>query len=73
MEEIIVYPEPPDLPAEKIRQLIDYADRMAAAMEAEMKVADSLGGVFPDHRLNDTIAGWRFTALAIRESYDGGF
>lgn len=73
MKEIIVYPEPPDLPAEKIRQLIDYADRMAAAMEAELKTADSLGGVPTGHRMGESIAGWRFTALAIRESYDGRF
>ncbi|MFF2317421.1 hypothetical protein ACFVTE_14265 [Arthrobacter sp. NPDC058097] len=71
--EIIIYPEPPDLPAMKIRELIDYADRMAASMEAEMKVVRRLGRASPEHDLSEIIAGWKFTALAIRESYDGQF
>ncbi|RAM36119.1 hypothetical protein [Arthrobacter globiformis] len=73
MEEIITYPEPPDLPAQKIRELIDYADRMATSMEAEMDMIRRLGKASPEHDLGEIIAGWKFTALAIRESYDGRF
>ncbi|MBT2546903.1 hypothetical protein [Arthrobacter sp. ISL-65] len=73
MEEMITYPEPPDIPAEKIRELIDYANRMAASMEAEMKVVRRLGRASPEHDLSEIIEGWRFTSLAIRESYDGRF
>jgi hypothetical protein len=73
MEEIIIYPEPPELPAGKIRELIDYADQMAASMEAEMKVVRRLDRASPEHDLSESIAGWRFTSLAIRESYDGRF
>lgn len=71
MEEII-YPDPPDLPPGKIRELIDYAERMAVSMEAEMK-ACRLGKASPEHDLSEIIAGWKFTALAIRERYDGQF
>ncbi|MBT2550570.1 hypothetical protein [Arthrobacter sp. ISL-65] len=71
MEEIITYPQPPDLPAEKIRALIDYADRMAASMEAEVDMIRRAGKASPEHDLGEIIEGWRFTSLAIRESYDG--
>ncbi len=36
-------PEPPELEPDKIRALIDYADRMAAFVEAEMKLVRELG------------------------------
>ncbi|WP_140416407.1 MULTISPECIES: hypothetical protein [Arthrobacter] len=73
MEELISYPEPPELPAEKIRELIDYAEQMAAAMEAEMKVVRRLGRASPEHDLTKIIEGWKLVALSIRESYDGRF
>jgi hypothetical protein len=42
-EEIPPPPEPPDLPAEKIRALIEYAERMAASMEAENELIRRAG------------------------------
>ncbi|QTG80138.1 hypothetical protein [Arthrobacter crystallopoietes] len=36
-------PEPPELEPEKVRQLIEYADKMTAFMEAEMELIHELG------------------------------
>ncbi|MFE5836452.1 hypothetical protein [Arthrobacter sp. NPDC056493] len=69
----ITPPEPPVPPAQKIREMIDCAHRMAASMEAETGLVRRLGKSCPNHDLNEIIAGWNFTALAIRESYDGRF
>ena len=42
-------PEPPELEPDKIRALIDYADSMAAFMEAEMKLDRELGKTTPEN------------------------
>jgi hypothetical protein len=64
-------PEPPTLPQEKIRELIAYADGMAAFMEAEAELINELGRTTPENDLASIIGGWKFTALALRKSYDG--
>ena len=66
-------PEPPELEPDKIRALIDYADRMAAFMEAEMKLGRELGKTTPEDDLSGLVEGWRFTAQGLRDSYDGRF
>ena len=66
-------PEPPELEPDKIRALIDYADRMAAFMEAEMKLGRELGKTTPEDDLSELVEGWRFTAQGLRDSYDGRF
>jgi hypothetical protein len=64
-------PEPPVLPHEKIRELIAYADGMAAFMEAEAELINELGRTAPENDPAPIIQGWKFTALALRESYNG--
>jgi hypothetical protein len=64
-------PEPPALPQEKIRELIDYADGMATFMEAEAELINELGRTTPENSLASAIGGWKFTALALWQSYDG--
>jgi hypothetical protein len=66
-------PEPPDLRPDKIRALIDYADRMVAFLEAQMKLARELGKATPENDLSELVEGWRFTAQGLRDSYDGRF
>ena len=66
-------PEPPELEPDKIRALIDYADRMAAFMEAEIKLSRELGKTTPENYLSELVEGWRFTAQGLRDSYDGQF
>lgn len=66
-------PEPPELTPDNIRALIDYADRMAAFMEAEMELARQLGRATPENDLSELVEGWRFTAQGLRDSYDGRF
>ncbi|WP_247040424.1 hypothetical protein [Arthrobacter rhizosphaerae] len=53
-------PEPPELEPDKIRALFDYADRMAAFMEAEMELARHLVRATPENDLRDCAA--RFSA-----------
>jgi hypothetical protein len=64
-------PEPPALPQEKIQELIAYADGMATFMLAEAELISELGRTTPENDLAPIIEGWKFTALALRESYDG--
>jgi hypothetical protein len=64
-------PEPPSLPQEKIRELIAYADGMAVFMEAEVELINEMGRSATGNDLVRIIEGWKFTALALRESYDG--
>lgn len=66
-------PEPPVLEPEKIRALIDYAEKMAAFMEAEMQLLHELGRATPENDLSGLVAGWRFTAQGLRDSYDQQF
>jgi hypothetical protein len=66
-------PEPPELEPYKIRALIDYADRMAAFMEAEMELVRELGRANSEKYLSELVEGWRFTAQGLRDSYDGQF
>ncbi len=66
-------PEPPELEPDKIRALIDYADKMAAVMEAQMELARELGRATPENNLSELVDGWRFTAQGLRDSYDGQF
>lgn len=66
-------PEPPELEPDKVRALIDYADRMAAFMEAEMKLGRELGKTTPEDDLSELVEGWKFTAQGLRDSYDGRF
>ena len=55
-------PEPPELEPDKIRALIDYADRMAAFMEAEMELARQLVRATPENDPRDCAA--RFSAAS---------
>lgn len=55
-------PEPPELEPDKIRALIDYADRMAAFMEAEMELARQLVTATPENDPRDCAA--RFSAAS---------
>jgi hypothetical protein len=64
-------PEPPTLPVEKVRNLIDYAERMSAFMSAETELISELGKASPENDLPPLIDGWRFMAQAVRDSYDG--
>lgn len=66
-------PEPPELEPDKVRALIDYADRMAAFMEAEMKLGRELGKTAPEDDLSELVEGWKFTAQGLRDSYDRRF
>ena len=66
-------PEPPELEPDKIRALIDYADRMAAFIEAEIKLVRGHGRPTPENDLSELVVGWRFTAQGLRDSYDGRF
>ena len=66
-------PEPPELEPDKVRALIDYADRMAAFMEAEIKLGRELGKTTHDDDLSELVEGWKFTAQGLRDSYDGRF
>ena len=66
-------PEPPELEPDKIRALIDYADKMAAFMEAETELLRELGRATPENDLSELVDGWRFTAQGLRDSYDGQF
>ena len=63
-------PEPPELEPDKIRALIDYADRMAAFLEAEMELVRGLCRATPENDLSKLDEGWRFTAQGLRNSYD---
>jgi hypothetical protein len=67
------FPEPPELEPDKIRALIDYAEKVAAYYEAEMKLMRELGRATPDDHLSELVTGWRFTAQGLRDSYDGQF
>ena len=73
MIEMPTPPEPPELEPDKIRALIDYADKQAAYVEAEMKLMRELGRTTPDDDLGELVAGWKFTAQGLRDSYDGRF
>ncbi|MET1063420.1 MAG: hypothetical protein ABWX85_00440 [Arthrobacter sp.] len=66
-------PEPPELEPDKVRALIDYADKMAAFMEAEIKLGRELGKTTPEDDLSELVEGWKFTAQGLRDSYDGRF
>jgi hypothetical protein len=66
-------PEPPELEPDKVRALIDYADRMAAFMEAEMKLGRELGKTTSEDDLSELVEGWKFTAQGLRDIYDGRF
>lgn len=66
-------PQPPELEPDKVRALIDYADRMAAFLETEMEIVRGLGRATPENDLSDLLEGWRFTAQGLRNSYDGQF
>jgi hypothetical protein len=66
-------PEPPELKPDKIRALVEYADRMAAFMEAETELVRGLGRATPENDLSELFEGWRFTAQGLRDSYDGRF
>lgn len=66
-------PEPPELEPDKIRALVDYADQQAAYVEAEMKLMRELGRATPENDLSGLVAGWKFTAQGLRDSYDGRF
>jgi hypothetical protein len=66
-------PEPPDLEPDKIRALIDYADRTAAFFEAEIELMRGLGKPIPENDLSGLVEGWRFAAQGLRDSYDGQF
>lgn len=66
-------PEPPALPSEKVRDLIDYADRMAAFISAETELIGELGRAPAENNLTPLIEGWRFVAQAMRDSYDGQY
>jgi hypothetical protein len=70
MDEVLPPPEPPQLPQDKIRDLIDYADRMAAFMEAEMNLIRRLGRATSETDLEPLVEGWKFVAQAMRDSYD---
>ncbi|MFF2245887.1 hypothetical protein ACFVTM_17085 [Arthrobacter sp. NPDC058130] len=62
-------PEPPELEPDKIRALINYADKMATFMEAETELARELGRAAPENDLSELIEGWKFTAQGLRDSY----
>jgi hypothetical protein len=66
-------PEPPPLPAEKVRGLIEYADRMVAFMQAETELIGELGRAAPENDLSPLIEGWKFVAQAMRDGYDGQY
>jgi hypothetical protein len=66
-------PEPPELGPDKIRALIDYADNMAAFVDAETELVHELGRATPDNDLSELTEGWRFTAQGLRDIYDGRF
>lgn len=68
-----VPPEPPRLKADQIRGLIRYAEQMSEYMEAEIARANAEGMGHAVLHLPEIVEGWRFTALAIRETYDGTF
>ncbi|WP_211883001.1 hypothetical protein [Pseudarthrobacter albicanus] len=61
------------LNAQRIRDLIRYAVEMAEYMQAEIDHANAEGRGFSVLDLPAVVEGWKFTALARRESYDGGF
>jgi hypothetical protein len=64
-------PEPPELPAEKVRDLVEYADRMAAFIAAETELVGEFGRTAGQNDLTRLVEGWKFTARALRDSYDG--
>ncbi|MHA7262460.1 hypothetical protein ACX80W_04545 [Arthrobacter sp. TMN-37] len=66
-------PIPPDLSGAQIRALIQYAERMRIYMEIELSRADEDGLGHAALHLPAVIEGWRFTAQAISETYDGEF
>jgi hypothetical protein len=67
------FPEPPELEPDKIRALIDYAEKVAAYYEDEMKLMRELDRATPGDDRSGLVTGWKFTALGLRESYDGQF
>lgn len=73
MTEMPPPPEPPELEPDAIRALIDYADKMAAYMEAETELVRELGRASAENDLSGLVQGWRFTAQGLRDSYDGRF
>ena len=66
-------PDPPDLSGPQISALIQYAERMRVYMEVELSRADEDGRGHAALHLPAVIEGWRFTAQAISETYDGRF
>lgn len=68
-------PEPPELEPDKIRALIDYADKMAEYMGAEMDLIHEHdeADTSSDRYLSGLVEGWKFTAQGLRDSYDGQF
>lgn len=66
-------PQPPRLDSSQIRGLIRYAEQMSEYMEAEFARSNAEGMGFAVLDLPQIAEGWRFTALAIRETYDGEF
>jgi hypothetical protein len=67
------FPEPPELEPDKIRALIDYAEKVAAYYEAEMKLMRELDRATSDDDRSGLVTGWRFAAQCLRDSYDGQF
>jgi hypothetical protein len=66
-------PEPPDLSEPQIRPLIRYAEDMKVYLEVEFSRANDDGLGHASLHLPAIIEGWRFTARAISETYDGRF
>ncbi len=66
-------PHPPELSADQIRALIKCAEKMAAYMEDEITNANRAGIGHTVLHLPAVVEGWRFTATAISETYDGEY
>jgi hypothetical protein len=64
-------PQPPHLEPMQIREFIRYAEQMADYIEADIELAKRARHAAVDH--SDIAKGWRFTALAVAETYDGEF
>jgi hypothetical protein len=56
------------LEPEKIKALIDFAEKMAAFVEAEMELVHEIGGSPAESGLTELVDGCKFTAEGLRDS-----
>lgn len=73
MTSIELPPEPPRLHGDQVQGLIRYAEQMNDEMKAEVARSNAIGMGHTALHLPTIAEEWRFTALAIHETYDGEF